>query len=71
MAEAAAGATEAASYVTRAHARTTIRDLDHISSLRLRENQPTGYYSCGSDSGEPRSQVPVQILTIDGISRGR
>lgn len=49
-------------------ARATIHDLDHISSLRLRENPPTDYYSCGRDS-KPRSQVPAEILTIDGISR--
>lgn len=30
-------------------ARAAIRDLDHISSLRLRENPPTDY-SCGRDS---------------------
>jgi len=33
------------SFIRHACSRATIRDLDHISSLRLRENPPTDYYS--------------------------
>jgi len=57
------GGDRGSSYVTRARARGTIHDLDHISSLRLRENPSTTTRASMTRSLEVKCRSKFSRLT--------